>query len=133
ALDSEWRLEPGQKHLEQIGSVTAAEINEDGAWLADLTAEHDLPQKVLILHPFSGPMIRDRQAVATPPPELANILHADGHGVPGDKLDTYRALQRDLPEGIFMAWKNFYDEDAPMFTPQQTVDVDPRPWFVSYQ
>src|SRR5699024_10557189 len=103
ALASEWRLEPGQKHLEQIGSVTAAEINEVGAWLADLTAEHDLPQKVLILHQFSGSMIRDRQDVDTSRPELAITLHADGHGVPGDKLDTYRALQRDLPEGIFMA------------------------------
>src|SRR5690625_7483799 len=28
ALDAEWRLEPGQKHLAQIGSVTATEINE---------------------------------------------------------------------------------------------------------
>src|SRR5699024_5039512 len=60
-------------------------------------------------------------------PELAITLHADGHGVPGDKLGTYRALLRDLPEGIFMAWKNFYDEDTPMFTPEETFDVDPRP------
>src|SRR5690625_1288790 len=133
ALDSEWRLAPGQKHLEQIGSVTAAEINEVSTWLADLTAEHGLPQKVLILHQFSGSMIRDRQDVDTSRPELAITLHADGHGVPGDKLGTYRALLRDLPEGIFMAWKNFYDEDTPMFTPEETFDVDPRPWFVSYQ
>ena len=133
ALDSEWRLAPGQKHLEQIGSVTAAEVNEVSTWLADLTAEHGLPQKVLILHQFTQSMISDRQDVDTSRPELAITLHADGHGVPGDKLGTYRALQQDLPEGIVMAWKNFYDEDTPMFTPEETYEVEPRPWFVSYQ
>ena len=133
ALDAEWRLEPGQKHLEQIGSVSAAEINEVAGWLADLTAEHGLPQKLLILHQFSHSMISDRQDVDTSRPELAITLHADGHGAPGDKLETFNSLQQDLPEGIFMAWKNFYDEDSPMFTPEQTYEVEPRPWFVSYQ
>src|SRR5699024_12436885 len=70
------------------------------------------------------PSCRDLHVVDTSRPYRAITLHADGHGVPGDKLDTYRTLQRDLPEGIFMAWKNFYDEDTPMFTPQQTVDVE---------
>ena len=133
ALDAEWRLEPGQKHLAQIGSVTAAEVNEVSTWLADLTAEHSLPQKVLILHQFNLSMISDRQDVDTSRPELAITLHADGHGTPEDKLATWNALQQDLPEGIFMAWKNFIDEDSPMFTPEETYDLEPRPWFVSYQ
>ena len=133
ALDPEWRLEPGQKHLEQIGAVSAAEVNEVSMWLADLTAEHSLPQKVLILHQFSHSMITERQDIDASRPELAITLHADGHGAPGDKLGTYATLQQDLPEGIVMAWKNFYDEDSPMFTPEQTYEVDPRPWFVSYQ
>ena len=66
-------------------------------------------------------------------PELALTIHADGHGTPGAKLETWRALQRDLPEGIRMAWKNFYDEDTPTFTPEETYAIDPKPWFVSYQ
>jgi len=133
ALDAEWRLEPGQKHLAQIGSVTATEINEVSTWLADLTAEHGLPQKVLILHQFNLSMISDRQDVDTSRPELAITLHADGHGTPEDKLATWNALQQDLPGGIFMAWKNFHDEDTPMFTPKETFALEPRPWFVSYQ
>ena len=133
ALDAEWRLKPGQKHLVQIGSVSAAEVNEVASWLAALTAEHSLPQKLLILHQFSRSMISDRQDIDTSHPVLAIKLHADGHGAPGDKLATWRALQQDLPEGIFMAWKNFYDEDTPMFTPEETYEVEPRPWFVSYQ
>ena len=133
ALDPEWRLSAGQKHMAQIGSVSAAEVNETVTWLADLTAENALPQKLLILHQFSRSMITDRQDVDTSRPELAITLHADGHGVAGDKLGTWNSLQQDLPEGIFMAWKNFYDEDSPMFTPEQTYEVEPRPWFVSYQ
>ena len=133
ALDPEWRLEPGQRHMEQIGSVTAAEVNEVITWLADLTAENSLPQKVLILHQFRLSMISDRQDLDTSREELAITLHADGNGAPGDKLATWNSLQTDLPEGIFMAWKNFYDEDSPTFTPEETYAVEPRPWFVSYQ
>ncbi|MDN5900269.1 MAG: hypothetical protein L0H74_09395, partial [Brachybacterium sp.] len=133
ALDAEWRLKPGQKHLAQIGSVPAAEVNETAQWLADLTAENGLPPKVLILHQFSLSMITDRQDLDTSHPELAITVHADGHGTPEAKLETWNALQRDLPDGVFMAWKNFYDEDSPTFDPEQTYEVEPRPWFVSYQ
>lgn len=133
ALDPEWRLKPGQRHMVQIGSVSAQEVNATSQWLADLTAEHSLPQKVFILHQFNLSMISDRQDVDTSRPELAITLHADGHGNPGDKLATWNALQRNLPEGIFMAWKNFYDEDSPTFTPQETYELEPKPWFVSYQ
>ncbi|MGP5304213.1 hypothetical protein [Brachybacterium alimentarium] len=133
ALDAEWRLEPGQKHLAQIGSVSATEVDETAKWLADLTAENDLPQKAFILHQFSLSMITDRQDIDASHPELAVTVHADGHGTPDAKLETWNALQTDLPDGVFMAWKNFYDEDTPTFSPEQTYEVEPRPWFVSYQ
>ena len=43
-------------------------------------------------------------------------------------------LRQGLDPNFFMAWKNFIDEDFPTFTPEQTYqDVEPRPWFVSYQ
>ena len=133
AIDPEWRLEPGQRHMQQIGSVDAAEVNETMQWLADLTAENELPQKVFVMHQFSMSMIRDRENLDTSHDELAMILHADGHGTPDLKMGTWNALQVDLPDGIGMAWKNFYDEDTPTFTPEETMAVDPKPWFVSYQ
>lgn len=133
ALDAEWRLAPGQLPLQQIGSVDAAEINKTSQWLATLTRDNQLPQKSLILHQFSMSMIENRQAINTQHPELAFVLHADGHGTPDLKTGTWNALQEGLPKGIRMAWKNFYDEDTPMYTPQQTYALDPKPWFVSYQ
>ncbi|MGB7819302.1 MAG: hypothetical protein WBL35_11310 [Ornithinibacter sp.] len=134
ALDPEWRLKPGQKHIEQIGSVGIAEVNAVGAWLAELVRTHDLPPKVLTLHQFRTSMVRDRERLDTSLDEVQWLVHADGQGGQGDKQATWRALKKDLPEGVWLGWKNFEDEDAPMLTPEQTMEeVDPTPWFISYQ
>lgn len=133
ALDPEWRLADGERHLEQIGSVDAAEVNEVVEWLADLTAQHDLPQKLLILHQFRLSMIQNRDEVDTSRDELAVLIHADGHGTPDLKFETWNRLREDAPEDVWWGWKNFYDEDEPTFSPEETMDVEPAPWFVSYQ
>ncbi|GAB95785.1 hypothetical protein BJY21_001224 [Kineosphaera limosa] len=134
ALDPEWRITNTQVHGNQIGSVDAKEINEVSKWLAELTREHELPQKMLILHQFTDGMITNRSQVDTSHKELAITLHADGHGGRELKFATWNRLQRNLPDGIWMAWKNFHKQDTPTFTPQQTYqDVEPKPWFVSYQ
>ena len=78
-------------------------------------------------------MIQNREAITTDHPELAFLLHADGHGTPDLKMSTWDALQHELPRGIRMAWKNFYDEDTPTFTPKQTFELTPKPRFVPYQ
>jgi hypothetical protein len=133
ALDPEWRLGPGQRHMEQIGQVSAVEVNETTAWLADLVAEHELPEKLVILHQFQNRMIPDRHRVA-PRQGLALLVHADGNGSPEQKQETWRSLKRDLPSGMRLGWKNFLDEDSPTYTPERTMtEVSPQPWFVSYQ
>ncbi len=50
ALDPEWRLGPDEVHLEQVGSVDAAEVNRVSAWLADIVREEALPQKLFVVH-----------------------------------------------------------------------------------
>jgi len=133
ALDPEWRLKPGQRHLVQIGSVTADEVNKTAAWLAELTRAHKLPQKVLMLHQFRLDMITDRARVETDHDELRVVIHADGFGTPPLKFNTWRALHVNPPPNVWWGWKNFYDEDRPTFTPGQTVAVSPSPVFISYQ
>lgn len=134
ALDPEWKIGPDEMPMQRIGNTDAAEINEVAEWLAELTRENDLPQKMLVLHQFQLQMIRDREQIDTSHPELAFVLHADGHGTPDLKFETWNQLQQGLTGEWFMAWKNFIDEDTPTFTPQETYEtVDPRPWFVSYQ
>ncbi|MFD2455881.1 MBL fold metallo-hydrolase [Corynebacterium mendelii] len=133
ALDPEWKLGPDQVPLQQVGHATAAEINEVAGWLADLVKDHKLPQKALVLHQFQMQMIRDREQLDLSRPELAWVLHADGHGHPAQKFSTWNVLRQGLDPRFFMAWKNFIDEDSPTFTPEETYAVNPRPWFVSYQ
>ena len=134
ALDPEWRIGPDEQPMARVGHVEAAEVNEVADWLAELVREEGLPQKAFILHQFQLQMLRDREQINTDHLELAFVLHADGHGSAGEKYATWDALRQDLDPDYFMAWKNFYDEDLPTFTPQQTYeDVNPRPWFVSYQ
>lgn len=134
ALDPEWRLEDDQVHLAQIGSVDAAEINEVVDYLADLTQENHLPQKMLILHAFRNSMIPDVQDVDLSRPELAVVLHADGQGPPSAKHTTWRTLREHASNIEWWGWKNFIDEDEPMLTPEETIDqVDPEPMFISYQ
>ncbi|MDX1621079.1 MAG: hypothetical protein R3320_08825, partial [Nitriliruptorales bacterium] len=132
ALDPEWRLGPTQRHLVQIGGVDAAEVNEVSAWLAALVRERALPQKLLIVHQFKLSMIRDRAALVAHP-ELATLIQMDGQGGQGVKLATWGAILRDPPAGVWWGWKNFHDEDQPTRSPEATMALEPKPFFVSYQ
>ena len=133
ALDPEWRLKPNQVHMVQIGTVDAAEINEVSEWLAGLVREEALPQKLLILHQFHVSMITNRHRIETPR-ELAVLIHMDGHGSPRTKQHTWDLLTTAPDaDGFYWGWKIFYDEDSPMATPEQVLDLTPTPVFVSFQ
>jgi hypothetical protein len=133
ALDPEWRLEPGQRHMEQIGRVSAAEVNAVADYLAALVRERALPQKMLLLHQFKTFMLEDRASIVADRPELAVVTQMDGHGAPSTKLETWRVILQDPPAGMVFGWKNFYDEDSPTMSPAATMAVQPTPVFVSYQ
>ncbi|EWC59798.1 hypothetical protein UO65_4941 [Actinokineospora spheciospongiae] len=133
AVDPEWKLGPDQLPLEQIGGVDAEEVNRTTAWLADLTAAHGLPQKLFVLHQFRLSMIRDEADLDTGHDELAMVIHMDGQGSTGQKSATWRLVVRARPEGVAMGWKNFYDEDQPLLSPEQTMAYEPTPLMISYQ
>lgn len=133
ALDPEWRLKPHQLHLRQVGTVDAAEINQTAEWLAELTRKHHLPQKLFLLQQFKLTMITNRHMINTAHEELAFAIQMDGHGGHGSKLETWNAIRRELQPEIYPGWKNFYDEDKPVLTPEATMKLAPVPWFVSYQ
>jgi hypothetical protein len=132
ALDPEWRLARGQRHLRDIGSVSASEVNRVGSWLAALTRRHALPQKLLIVHQFRRDMVRNRSRIRTHP-ELAVVFQMDGQGPQQLKLSTWRAVVRGGPPGARFGWKNFYDEDPRLRSAAATAALRPSPVFVSYQ
>ena len=133
ALDPEWKLGPRQRPLQQIGSVQVGEVNSVITWLAGLTAQYHLPQKLLVLHQFRLSMIQGEQRLDTRHGDLAIVIHMDGQGTPGVKQQTWNAVTGAAPAGVFFGWKNFYVKDHPMLGPQQTMARVPQPVMISYQ
>jgi len=133
AIDPEWKLQPRQLPLRQIGSVSVSQVNGVIRWLAGLTARYRLPQKVLVLHQFRLSMISGEQWLDTRYGDLAIVVHMDGQGTPADKEQTWAAVTQAAPVGVFFGWKNFFTKDHPMMSPPQTMARSPQPVMISYQ
>jgi hypothetical protein len=133
ALDPEWKLQPGQLPLHQIGSVSITEVNSVVTWLADLTARYHLPQKLLELHQFRLSMIQDESRLDTRHDDLAIVVNMDGQGAPATKQQTWSGIVSAAPGHVFFGWKDFYVKDTPMLDPADTIEHKPQPVLISYQ
>ena len=130
ALDPEWRMGKHGVPGARIGSVDAREVNRVSAWLRDLVARNQLPQKLFVLHQFRTDMI-DHIGSIEPRRGLVMVQHVDGFGTPGQKLDTFHAVAR--PRQFFMGFKLFYDEDVHRMSPADVRRINPKVRFVSFQ
>lgn len=133
ALDPEWKLNSAQRPLQQIGSVDASSVNAVSAWLSDLTATANLPQKLLVLHQFQLRMIRHEKDLNLSHDNVQVLIHMDGQGTQPMKNATWKAVTNAAPKGIPFGWKNFYTKDHPMLSPGQTMATKPMPSMISYQ
>jgi len=133
ALDPEWKLAPGQRPLHQIGSVSTSGVNTVIRWLAGLTAHYHLPQKLLVLHQFRLSMIGGEHELDTRYQDLAILIHMDGQGTPAVKQQTWQAITRTAPAGVFYGWKDFYAKDHPTMSAPQTMTRTPQLSMISYQ
>jgi hypothetical protein len=133
ALDPEWKLQPGQLPLHQIGSVSITEVNSVVSWLASLTARYHLPQKLLELHEFRLTMIQNIGRLDIRHDDLAIVINMDGQGAPRIKLQTWQVVVANAPKGVYFGWKDFYTKDTPMLGPVRTIRHRPVPVLISYQ
>jgi hypothetical protein len=133
ALDPEWRLSPSELPIRDIGEVSVDEVNATSAWLSDLTAAHNLPQKLLVLHQFRLDMLPNRDRLNMSHANLAYVLQMDGQGSQQVKQDTWRTITQGLPPGLEPGWKNFYRKDTPVLDPAGTMAITPAPRYISYQ
>jgi hypothetical protein len=133
ALDPEWKLQPGQLPLHQIGSVSITEVNSVVTWLAALTAQYRLPQKLLELHEFKIGEIQNEKLLDTHNDDLAIVMNMDGQGTPTMKQQTWDVVRAFAPSGVTFGWKNFYVKDQPMLSPSQTMSKTPNPVIISYE
>jgi hypothetical protein len=132
ALDPEWKLTADQRPLRQIGTSAAAPLNAVSSYLANLTLHNRLPEKIFMIHQFKSYQLPDRDKIVDRP-GLATVLHVDGFGPRGSKLETYGILHaRD--KRFVNGFKLFYDEDTHLFSPAEALAfVKPQPELFSYQ
>ena len=131
ALDPEWSVVEGQVPGQQIGRITAEKVNEIAKWLSDLVVEHDLPEKLFVIHQFTHDMIAGKERVAKPP-GLAVTMNVDGFGDRPNKISKYK----DFTSGTARfhdGFKLFYEEDTNLMSPGAVLDLRPPPDLVVYE
>jgi len=131
ALDPEWSMAPGQLPGQEIGSTDAATINEVSTYLSRLVRRRRLPQKLLVVHRFTGDMIEDEERLRRHP-GVALTVNVDGFGDRPNKISKYREFtrgRRDRHHGF----KLFYEEDTNLMNPRQVLNLRPPPELVVYE
>jgi hypothetical protein len=137
ALDPEWRT---TKPMEEIGRVTAAELNEAQRVMEQYMIDNRIPgERLLVIHQFNNVMIQNREQVNTDFERVRLIHCADGFGPPAMKRDSYRAnaWAGNIPAKGFKLFYNSGREgagyDNPLLSPQEVLNLDPRPYVIMYQ
>ena len=130
ALDPEWRVTGDEVPGEVIGHVSAREVNATSAWLAQLVARHDLPEKLFIVHQFTDDMVDDTRLQRRD--GLAMVLNADGFGTAPVKVSKYKAFTR-AAASFDQGFKLFYEEDVGLMTPAAVLGLRPTPDVVVYE
>ena len=131
ALDPEWSMDPPQLPGQEIGSTDAATVNEVSRYLSGIVREHDLPQKLLVVHRFTGDMIQAEHDLERHP-GVALVVNVDGFGDRPNKISRYHEFTDDLRRP-FNGFKLFYKEDLNLMKPKQVLRLRPRPDLIVYE
>lgn len=131
ALDPEFAMDEGQVPGKHIGSIDAKDVKFAQNWLVDLAIETGLTPRLLIVHQFKETMLANKDRIA-PVPGVQLIVDADGLGTPQEKAATYDFVNR-LTHIEYDGIKLFYDQDVPLMSPEDVVNMDPSPLLVIYQ
>ncbi len=137
AIDPEWRT---LKPMQEIGSITGAELNEAQGLVDNYLRENDLPGiRMLVVHQFKPTMIRDSQVVRAEYDRVVLVHTADGFGSPPLKRNTYATNARSLNMPV-KGFKLFFESkvvgagwDKPLMKPEEVLALDPMPMVVMYQ
>ena len=137
ALDPEWRT---LKPMEEIGTISADEINQVQRIMEDYMIENQIPvERLLVIHQFNHVMITNREKVKSNFSKVRLVHCADGFGPPQVKRSSYafNALASNMPIKGFKLFFNFgipgAGYDSPILSPKEVFELKPRPYIVMYQ
>jgi hypothetical protein len=131
ALDPEWSMDPPQLPGQEIGSTDAATVNDVSRYLSRIVRRYDLPQKLLVVHRFTGDMIEDEHDLERHP-GVALVVNVDGFGDQPNKISKYDEFTDDLRRR-FNGFKLFFEEDVNLMKPKQVLRLGPQPDLVVYE
>jgi hypothetical protein len=137
ALDPEWRT---TKPMQEIGTVTADEINRAQQAMEDYIIENNISgERLLVIHQFNWRMIRNREEVKSDFQRVRLVHCADGFGAPHLKRSAYayNAEAVNMPVKGFKLFFNFgipgAGYDSPLLSPKEVYSLNPRPYVIMYQ
>ena len=137
ALDPEWRT---SKPMQEIGTVTADEINRAQQAMEDYIIENNIPgERLLVIHQFNWRMIKNRETVKSDFRRVRLVHCADGFGAPHLKRTAY-AYNAEAANMPVKGFKLFYNlgipgagYDQPLLSPKEVYALRPRPYIIMYQ
>ncbi len=132
ALDPEFATEPlGIRPGLAIGGIYGEQVNEVLRYLSEFVRTEQLPNKILMVHQFTGRMLHNREVIK-PQPGVELSIDMDGIGSPGAKLYGYDLFAATEPSQL-PAFKLFFGQDNPLLSPEEVLAMDPVPDVIIYQ
>ena len=132
ALDPEFAMKDGKRPgTDWMGRMDASEVNHAIGVLAKVVEDHQLPPKVLVVHRFTRNMLTNASQIRLDP-RVQVVIDMDGWGTPGSKIGAYRWFVVRHPVQ-YTGFKLFYKNDKPMMTPEQVLELYPKPMYIQYQ
>ena len=132
ALDPEFAMKDGKRPgTDWMGRMDASEVNHAVDVLAKIVEEHQLPPKVLVVHRFTRNMLTNASQIRLDP-RVQVVIDMDGWGSPGSKMGAYRWFVVRHPVQ-YTGFKLFYKNDKPVMTPEQVLELYPKPMYIQYQ
>ena len=132
ALDPEFAMKDGKRPgTDWMGRMDASEVNHAIGVLADIVERNALPPKVLVVHRFTRNMLTNASQIRLDP-RVQVVIDMDGWGSPGSKMGAYRWFVVRHPVQ-YTGFKLFYKNDKPMMTPEQVLELYPKPMYIQYQ
>jgi hypothetical protein len=132
ALDPEFAMKDGKRPgTDWMGRMDASEVNHAIGVLADIVERHSLPPKVLVVHRFTRNMLTNASQIRLDP-RVQVVIDMDGWGPPGSKMGAYRWFVVRHPVQ-YTGFKLFYKNDKPLMTPEQVLELYPKPMYIQYQ
>jgi hypothetical protein len=132
ALDPEFAMKDGKRPgTDWMGRMDASEVNHAVDVLAQIVEQYQLPPKVLVVHRFTRNMLTNASRIRVDP-RVQVVINMDGWGPPGSKMGAYRWFVVRHPVQ-YTGFKLFFKNDKPVMTPEQVLELYPKPMYIQYQ